>query len=69
MHSDDKAGWQTLLSALVLTVLAEEADFPKGVFNVVLIDKNTAQVGLIFCESPKIEKKAFLQDLQEWVSC
>lgn len=49
-----KPDGQTPLSAFAL-----EADFPKGVFNTVLADKNTAQVGLILCESPKIKKVSF----------
>ncbi|GAV51638.1 hypothetical protein ZYGR_0AF01090 [Zygosaccharomyces rouxii] len=50
---------QTPLSALALAVLAEEAGFPKGAFNVVLADKNTPQVGLTLCESPKVKKVSF----------
>lgn len=50
---------QTPLSALALAVLAEEAGFPKGTFNVVLADKNTPQVGFTLCESPKVKKISF----------
>ncbi|CAR25641.1 hypothetical protein ZYGR_0A02060 [Zygosaccharomyces rouxii] len=50
---------QTPLSALALAALAEEAGFPKGAFNVVLADKNTPQVGVTLCESPKVKKVSF----------
>lgn len=50
---------QTPLSALALALLVEEAGFPRGSFNLVLADKNTPEVGLALCESPKVRKISF----------
>lgn len=47
----------TPLSALALAVLAEEAGFPKGVFNVITGDAE--QITDIFCQHPAIRKLSF----------
>ncbi len=50
----------TPLSALALAVLAEEAGFPPGVFNIVTgnVDK-APDIGLALCESPIVRKVSF----------
>lgn len=51
---------QTPLTALAMAYLAEQAGFPKGVFNVVLSSiESTPVCGLKFCESPLIKKVSF----------
>lgn len=50
---------QTPLSALALAYLAEEAGFPKGVFNIVLSHTKTPEFGLKLCESSKVKKISF----------
>lgn len=55
-----KPDGQTPLSSLALAYLANEAGFPKGVFNVVTVStENTPMVGLKFCESESIKKISF----------
>ncbi len=50
----------TPLSALALAVLAEEAGFPPGVFNIVTGDiRNAPEIGLALCESPIVRKVSF----------
>ncbi len=50
----------TPLSALALAVLAEEAGFPAGVFNVVVGDAARApEIGLEMCTSPVVRKVSF----------
>src|ERR1700755_2582313 len=49
---------QTPLTALALAELAEQAGVPKGVFNVVTTTRS-AEIGRVFCESPKIAKFSF----------
>ncbi|KAH3681519.1 hypothetical protein WICPIJ_007500 [Wickerhamomyces pijperi] len=50
---------QTPLSALALAYLAEQAGFPKGVFNVVLTHTQTPAFGLRLCEHKKVKKISF----------
>lgn len=55
-----KPDGQTPLSSLALAYLADQAGFPKGVFNVVLVSvESTPACGLEFCESPLIKKISF----------
>lgn len=55
-----KPDGQTPLSSLALAYLADQAGFPKGVFNVVLVSVElTPAAGLKFCESPLIKKISF----------
>ncbi|OBA23668.1 succinate-semialdehyde dehydrogenase [Metschnikowia bicuspidata var. bicuspidata NRRL YB-4993] len=55
-----KPDGQTPLSSLALAYLADQAGFPKGVFNVVLVSvESTPACGLKFCESPAIKKISF----------
>lgn len=55
-----KPDGQTPLSSLALAYLANEAGFPRGVFNVVLVSvESTPACGLKFCESPSIKKISF----------
>ena len=55
-----KPAQDTPLSALALAALAEEAGFPKGVFNVVTASKeNTEAVGKILTTHPKVRKISF----------
>ncbi len=55
-----KPAESTPLSALALAVLAEEAGFPPGVFNIVTGDIGQApEIGLALCESPIVRKVSF----------
>lgn len=54
-----KPAAETPLSCLALAQLAEQAGFPKGVFNVVTTDKSLKEVGKLLCEHPKIKKVSF----------
>lgn len=55
-----KPDGQTPLSSLALAYLADQAGFPKGVFNVVLVSvESTPACGLKICESPDIKKISF----------
>jgi succinate-semialdehyde dehydrogenase/glutarate-semialdehyde dehydrogenase len=49
---------ETPLSAIVLGVLAERAGIPAGVFNVVP-SNSASDIGLEFCENPKVRKLTF----------
>lgn len=50
----------TPLSALALAVLAEEAGFPPGVFNIVTGDiGHASEIGKALCESPVVKKVSF----------
>ena len=53
-----KPAEDTPLSALALAVLAEEAGFPKGVFNVITT-KSPAEVGKELSTNPKVRKLSF----------
>ncbi|MDC3132884.1 NAD-dependent succinate-semialdehyde dehydrogenase [Flavobacteriaceae bacterium] len=50
--------YETPLTALALAHLAEEAGFPPGVVNVV-VGKNSAAMGKVFCESDLVKKISF----------
>lgn len=50
---------QTPLSALAVAYLADQAGFPKGVFNVVLTHTQTPAFGLRLCEHKKVKKISF----------
>lgn len=51
---------QTPLTALALAALAERADLPAGVFNVVTSDAaGAAEIGDVFCESPAVRALSF----------
>lgn len=55
-----KPGEDTPYSALALCELAEQAGFPKGVFNVVTCDRgNVSAVGKMLCESPLVSLISF----------
>lgn len=55
-----KPDGRTPLSSLALAYLANQAGFPKGVFNVVLASvESTPACGLEFCESPLLKKISF----------
>lgn len=55
-----KPAEDTPLTALALAKLAEEAGFPKGVFNVVTCSRqNVAAVGEILCKSKKVAGVSF----------
>ena len=50
--------YETPLTALALVHLAEKAGFPPGVVNVV-VGKNSAAMGKVFCESDLVKKISF----------
>ncbi len=50
--------YETPLTALALAHLAEKAGFPPGVVNVV-VGKNSAAMGKVFCESDLVKKISF----------
>ncbi|XP_053699274.1 succinate-semialdehyde dehydrogenase [NADP(+)] GabD [Sabethes cyaneus] len=55
-----KPAEDTPLTALALTKLAEEAGFPKGVFNVVTSSrKNASSIGELLCKSDKVAAISF----------
>lgn len=55
-----KPAEDTPLTCLALAKLADEAGFPKGVFNVVTCSrKNAAAVGDLFCKSPLVAGLSF----------
>ncbi|XP_055586105.1 glutarate-semialdehyde dehydrogenase [Uranotaenia lowii] len=55
-----KPAEDTPLTALALTKLAEEAGFPKGVFNIITSSrKNAASIGELLCTSPKVAAISF----------
>ncbi|XP_058814029.1 succinate-semialdehyde dehydrogenase [NADP(+)] GabD [Topomyia yanbarensis] len=55
-----KPAEDTPLTALALTKLAEEAGFPKGVFNVITSSrKNAASIGELLCKSEKVAAISF----------
>ncbi len=49
-----KAPPETPYSVLAVVELARQAGVPDGVMNVVLTDKNVAEVGKAMCESPQV---------------
>lgn len=55
-----KPAEDTPLTALALAKLAEDAGFPKGLFNVITCSrKNAPAVGQLICESPKVAGISF----------
>ncbi|XP_066997412.2 succinate-semialdehyde dehydrogenase, mitochondrial [Anabrus simplex] len=55
-----KPAEDTPLTALALAALAEEAGFPKGVFNIVTCDRDNAPaIGKMLCESPLVAGISF----------
>ena len=53
-----KPSEETPLSAIALTILAEKAGFPKGVFNLVVGD-NASQIGTVLTQHPVVKKISF----------
>jgi succinate-semialdehyde dehydrogenase / glutarate-semialdehyde dehydrogenase len=49
---------ETPLTALAISLLAEQAGFPKGVYNTIT-SSNSKEVGKEFCENPKVRKLSF----------
>jgi succinate-semialdehyde dehydrogenase/glutarate-semialdehyde dehydrogenase len=58
-----KPAGQTPLSALAMAHLAERAGIPPGVFSVVTSNSG-AQIGVEFCENPKVRKVSFTGSTQ-----